>query len=143
MCGEKDKIYVLPFEFVIDGPPVSQQTRRRQRLHEWKEQIRAEAPKLWPQGEIPHAELVMMTVVYFYDSVEMDVDNIVKPISDALNGLVYIDDVQITDSLVKKRDLNSRLRVENPSAVLASGLSRGMTFLYILIEEAPDQEVIV
>jgi crossover junction endodeoxyribonuclease RusA len=72
----------------------------------------------------------------------MDVDNIPKPISDALKGLVYFDDEQVTDVLCRKRNLNSNLRVEKPSPVLAEGLSRGNEFLYIVVQEAPNQEVI-
>jgi Holliday junction resolvase RusA-like endonuclease len=37
----------------------------------------------------------------------MDIDNIPKPISDALQGLVYLDDEQVTDVLCRKRNLNS------------------------------------
>jgi crossover junction endodeoxyribonuclease RusA len=84
----------------------------------------------------------MLTITYFYDSISMDVDNIPKPITDALKGLVYLDDEQVTDAVCRKRNLNSNLRVENPSAILAEGLSRGNEFLYIVVEEAPDQEVI-
>jgi hypothetical protein len=65
-----------------------------------------------------------------------------KPISDALKGLVYLDDEQMTDALCRKRNLNSNLRIENPSTVLAEGFRRGNEFLYIVVEEAPDQEVI-
>jgi Holliday junction resolvase RusA-like endonuclease len=134
---------VLPFELIIDGTPVSQQTRRRARLHEWKQKIRDEAERYWPTEEPPYNGLVMMTVIYFYDTVLMDVDNITKPISDALSKLVYWDDRQITDSLVRKRNLNGNLRIENPSEMLAEALSRGGEFLFIVVEEAPDQEVIV
>ena len=84
----------------------------------------------------------MLTITYFYDSVSIDVDNIPKPISDALKGLVYLDDEQVTDMLCRKRNLNSDLRIENPSSVLAEGLSRGKEFLYIVVEEASDQGVI-
>lgn len=133
---------MLPFEFILDGPPVSQQTRRRARLHEWKRKVREEAEKYWPSGELPHANQLMMTITYFYDKVSMDVDNIPKPISDALNGLVYFDDEQLTDCLIRKRDTNADLRVENSSTILAEGFSRGSEFLYVVIEESPDQEVI-
>lgn len=132
----------LPFEFIIEGLPVSQQTRRRTRFHEWKKKVREEAEKYWPKGELPHAEPVMMKVTYFYDTVAMDVDNIPKPISDALNGLVYFDDDQLTDSLARKRNLNSDLTIENPSTILADGVSRGTEFLYVVVEEAPNQQII-
>ena len=47
----------------------------------------------------------MLQITYFYDSVIMDVDNIVKPIQDAIIGLAYIDDDQVTDFFVRKRNL--------------------------------------
>jgi crossover junction endodeoxyribonuclease RusA len=72
----------------------------------------------------------------------MDIDNLPKPISDALKGLIYLDDEQVTDVLCRKRNLNSNLRIENPSSILAEGFSRGSEFLYIVVEEAPDQQVI-
>lgn len=84
----------------------------------------------------------MVTITYFYDSVSMDVDNIPKPILDALKGFVYVDDDQVTDILCRKRNLNSNFRIENLSAVLAEGLIRGNEFLYITVEDAPSQEVI-
>jgi crossover junction endodeoxyribonuclease RusA len=71
----------------------------------------------------------------------MDID-LPKPISDALKGLVYLDDEQVTNMLCRKRNLGSNLRIINPSSVLAEGLSRGNEFLYITVEEALDQEVI-
>ena len=133
---------MLPFEFVIDGPPVSQQARRRTRVREWRDQVQKVAEHHWPSGELPVAEPIMLTITYFYDRVSMDVDNIPKPISDALKGLVYLDDDQLTDILCRKRNLNSVFRVENPSGVLADGLSRDNEFLYIIVDEAPDQQVI-
>jgi hypothetical protein len=40
-------IALMKFEFIVDGPPVSQQTRRRSRLREWKLEVRREAEKYW------------------------------------------------------------------------------------------------
>ena len=133
---------MLPFEFVVDGPPVSQQARRRERLRSWKAFVREEAERRWASGDLPTAKPVMFRVTYFYDSVDIDVDNIVKPIQDALEGLVYFDDIQITDVLSRKRSLNSNFRVRSASNVLTEGLGRGDSFLYVRIEEAPNQEVL-
>jgi Holliday junction resolvase RusA-like endonuclease len=132
----------LLFEFVIDGPPVSQQARRRERVRQWRDEVRRAAEQYWPAGELPATSPMMLTITYFYESVLMDIDNIPKPISDALKGLVYLDDEQVTDVVCRKRDLTRSLRIENPSSVLADGLSRGNEFLYIVVEETPDQEVI-
>lgn len=51
-------------------------------------------------------ERVMLQITYFYSDDKLDVDNIVKPIQDALNGLAYVDDGQITDLIVRKRNLS-------------------------------------
>jgi crossover junction endodeoxyribonuclease RusA len=130
---------LLPFEFILDGPPVSQQARRRDRLRAWKVFVRQEAERYWPQGELPTAKPVMLRVTYFYDTISVDVDNIIKPIQDALIGLIYASDDQITDVLSRKRNLNGNFRMPL-SSVLAEGFLRGNDFLYVRIEEAPNQE---
>ena len=109
----------------MDGPPVSQQTRRRDRLRAWQAKVRQEAEKYWSADQLQATGLVMLKVTYFYDFVSMDVDNIVKPIQDALIGLAYVDDKQITDVLVRKRDLSGNFRVENITPILAEGFARG------------------
>jgi crossover junction endodeoxyribonuclease RusA len=134
---------MLPFEFIVDGPPVSRQARRRERVRQWRDEVRRIAEQQWPIGELPALGRIMLTIVYFYESEpSMDIDNIPKPISDALKGWVYLDDEQVTDVLCHKRNLNSNLRIENPSSILAEGFSRGSQFLYIVVEEALNQEVI-
>ena len=129
------------FEFIVDGPPVSQQTRRRERLKEWKTTVRQEAEKYWSSKQKTAMGDVMLQITYFYDSVTMDVDNIVKPIQDAIIGLAYVDDDQVTDILVRKRNLSGNFKVENMTSTLAEGFARGSEFLYIVVTDAPNQEV--
>ncbi|WP_289500993.1 RusA family crossover junction endodeoxyribonuclease [Gloeocapsopsis sp. IPPAS B-1203] len=133
---------MIRFEFIVDGPPVSQQTRRRERLREWKIYVRQEAEKFWSSKQKITTGLVMLQVTYFYDSIAIDVDNIVKPIQDAIIGLAYVDDEQVTDVLVRKRDLSGNFKIENMTSTLAEGFARGNEFLHIVIMDAPDQEVI-
>lgn len=133
---------MLPFEFIIDGPPVSQQTRRRDRLRAWIAEVKQEAGKYCMKETPPTTTTVMLQIIYLYESVSVDVDNIIKPIQDALKGLIYVDDDQVTDVLIRKRDLNGSFRVENPSRTLAEGFSRGNEFLYIVVEKSPDQEAL-
>jgi hypothetical protein len=68
----------------------------------------------------------------------MDNDNMVKPVQDALNGLVYVDDRQITDTRVRKTNLNGSFRVKGMTLVLAEAFARGTEFLHIKVESAPD-----
>ena len=133
---------VLPFEFIVEGPAISQQTRRRSRLRKWIELVRQSAQVRWPIERPPVAGSLMLRVSYLYEDVVVDLDNLPKPIIDALKDVVYVDDNQITDILLLKRDLRRPLRVENPSDVLAGALDLGKVFLHILIDHAPDQEVV-
>lgn len=133
---------MIRFEFIVDGPPVSQQTRRRQRLKDWKRTVRQEAEKYWSSEHKTATGLLMLQITYFYDSVAIDVDNIIKPIQDAIVGLAYVDDNQITDVLVRKRDLSGNFKVENMTSILAEGFARGNEFLHIFVTDAPDQEVL-
>ncbi len=106
------------------------------------ERVKDTIQQYWPAGELPVAEQVMITITYFYGEVSLDVDNIPKLILDAMNGLVYVDDDQVTDLVCRKRNLNGDLRIVNSSSVLAEGFDRGNEFLYVVVEDAPDQEVI-
>jgi crossover junction endodeoxyribonuclease RusA len=136
---------MVPFEFIVAGPPVSHQTRRPERLQAWKQTVRDAALRRWPAGQQPLHVRLKILVSYYHDGVaiRMDNDNMIKPIQDALNGLVYEDDRQITDTLVRKTDINGSFRVRGMSPVLAEGFVNGKEFLYIRVEPAPDHEEIL
>jgi len=131
---------MILFEFIVVGTPVSHQARSRARLRTWQDTVRAEAAKRWPADQEPLSVPLQVTVVYYHDgpSVRIDNDNLVKPIQDALNGLVYRDDQLVTDVIVRKTDLNGRFQVRGISAVLAEGFIRGESFVYVKVGEAPD-----
>jgi len=133
---------VLPFEFIVIGKPVSHQTKDKQRLREWKAKVRHVAETIWPTH--PLGENVKVTITHYYDSPDgtedgvPDSDNIVKPVRDALNGVIYVDDYQITDFISRRRNLNSSFRVKGMSQSLAEGFCSGAEFLHVKIEVAPD-----
>jgi hypothetical protein len=106
----------------------------------WQSTVRDEAAKHWPVGQQPLSVPLQITVVYYHDSpsARIDNDNLVKPIQDALNGLVYRDDNLITDVIVRKTDLNGLFQVKGMASVVAEGFVRGEEFLYVRIEDAPD-----
>jgi Holliday junction resolvase RusA-like endonuclease len=130
---------MLPFEFIVAGPPVSQQARNRARLQAWMATVRNEAILYWPPGQPVSRGRLKVTVVYYHDAVtvRLDNDNMLKPIQDALQGVVYANDAQITDTSVRKTNLDGQFTVRGMSRVLAEGFCRGVEFLYIKIEEAP------
>lgn len=133
---------MLTFEFIVAGPPISYQTRRSIRLQTWKQIVRTAAIRRWPPAAPPLKNRLKLTVCYYHDgiAVRMDNDNMVKPIQDALIGLVYEDDRQITDIQVRKTDINGSFHVRGMSPVLAEGFINGKDFLYIRVELAPSHE---
>lgn len=83
----------------------------------------------------------MVVITYYFKNEPLDVDNMPKPILDALNGLVYVDDRQITDLVCRKRDRNRDLLFENPSSMLLEALGRSERFLHITVVNARSLEV--
>ena len=83
-----------------------------------------------------------LTVVYFHEgeTVWIDHDDIIKPIQDALEGLIYVNDRQITDAQSRKTNIDGRFRLRYLSPVLARAFGSGRPFVYIRIEEAPIHE---
>ena len=130
----------LPFEFTLEGPPVSQQARRGERIRQWTQDVRNAAEYYW-DGSPPVVGAIMVSIVYIFDSVQLDVDNIPKPILDGLKGLVYADDGQITDLICRKRDKNDDFQISGQSPVFIEFLSQRTEFLYIRISDAPISEV--
>ena len=130
----------MPFEFVIDKPPVSLQSSR-DTLRQWRQDVRRAAAARW-ESELPHSGAVMATIIYF-NGKQIDVDNIPKPILDALKGLVYPDDSAVTDVICRLRHLGDDLAIHNPTPVLVDALSSFAAFLYVRVEDAPGQEVVL
>ncbi|MGD1875566.1 MAG: RusA family crossover junction endodeoxyribonuclease [Mastigocoleus sp.] len=136
---------MLPFEFVVIGKPMSHQTKQKKQLQIWKKRVRQAAQDSWGEND-PLGNMLEVTITHYYDCIGEDEssvpdsDNIVKPIRDALNGFIYVDDYQITDFISRRRNLNGSFRVKGISFALAEGFSQGQEFLHIKIEAAPDPE---
>ena len=130
----------IPFEFTVKGPPVSQQARRRRRVRRWTQDVQVAAKQYWDSESLFTGE-IEVTITYFFENVDLDLDNIPKPILDALKGLVYNDDSQITDLICRKRERNRDMQVLNASPILQESLDRPGQFLHISVSEAQSGEV--
>ena len=87
---------------------------------------------------------VVVAITYFYfGQAPIDVDNMAKPILDALKGFIYQDDKQVTVLVSRKRDLGSDLPDAGQSALLMERLSAPGSFVHILVDDARNREVIV
>lgn len=84
------------FEFVVEGPAVPLRAAKKdaKRYQAWKKKVREEASKLW-LSNTPVLQDVTVIITNYFSEEPPDVDNIIKPILDGLNGIVYGDDFQV------------------------------------------------
>jgi len=78
-------------------------------------------------------------VSYYHEgaAVRIDNDNMVKPIQDALIGVIYADDRQISDTFVRKTSIDGLFRVRGYPMILLEAFHKGHEFLHVVIDEAP------
>ena len=82
---------MTPFEFIVIGTPKSVQARNTAKAA-WKARVRSAASGALPKLHPLATSNLCVTIVYFYVATDLDLDNILKPILDAMVGVVYIDD---------------------------------------------------
>ena len=133
---------MAPFEFVNPQGPVSQQTRRRERLREWRDFVSEQARSALPEPQVLATEPVAIRLLYFYDEAALDADNILKPIQDALVGVLLEDDSIITDVEIRRRWRKTTFTLNEVSPTLAAGLALGREFVYVAVSDAPAQDVL-
>ena len=125
---------MLPFEFVIDGPPMSAQSHNRERLAAWKVEVAAAAAERWTGPVLQGQARVVVTYYHDREAARLDADNMIKPILDALVGIVYVDDRQATHVTARVIRLLDG-RIPDLTALVAREVTRGREFLHVLIEE--------
>lgn len=136
-------VKMQPLEFLIRSRPVSQQTRRRERLREWKELVRQEAARYWSSTHAPASGPVRISLIYLYDESALDVDNFIKPIQDALVGLAFPNDRLVTDLMIRRRQLRGTFDLSRVSPMLIEGFAYGGEFVYVHVGDAPPQEQLI
>ena len=81
---------IIYCEFLIPRGPVSSQGSPKGK-NELKTVVRAEAQKAWTGSSPIKDANLQLTLIYLCRDNPPDTDNIIKPIQDALNKLVYED----------------------------------------------------
>jgi crossover junction endodeoxyribonuclease RusA len=128
---------MVHLEVVIPGPPVSHQTKDRANLKAWQAMVKAEAGKVWSAPPLTGKLKFLLMNFHEGDEPPMDDDNMVKPIRDALNHLVYTDDGQIRSSETHQLPIDGAFKIRGGSALLLAAFSKGSEFLYVRVEDAP------
>ena len=79
---------------------------------------------------------IALTLYYFPAApMEGDVDNIMKPIMDALEGIVYLADRAVERAVVQKFEPNVSWQISEPSRQLAAALDLQAPVVYIRVDD--------
>ena len=131
---------MLPFEFIVVGRAVSQRAKSSASRDRWRRQIRAEAQTQWGDA-VPESGPLAVMVSYLSVDPGIDVDNIPKPILDALKDVVFADDEQVITPHCRKRRLRSDLEIVNPPPRLLEYIGDRQHVLHVAVVRAADSEV--
>ncbi|MBK1662041.1 RusA family crossover junction endodeoxyribonuclease [Paracraurococcus ruber] len=128
----------FPLEFLVLGTPVSLQAKRPAARDAWKTRVKDASRAALPEGHFATTGPVTVTLYYFPDAeMQGDIDNIVKPILDALCQHVYNDDRQVERILVQKFEPGRIFQFKRPSSVLADALGSEKPLLYVRLGDDP------
>lgn len=128
---------MIPFEFTIKGPPLSQQAKSSSR-NQWKTKVAQAALQNLPNGSSPVSQEVAISIVYYYEGDTPDVDNVIKPIQDALKGVVYVDDAQVVKAESAKVHIDGSFQIRGASETLLRAFSETDPFVHICVKSPPD-----
>jgi crossover junction endodeoxyribonuclease RusA len=121
-------------EFVVIGTPVSSQGTAGNRKF-WQQRVHREGEAA-ASGHFPAGSDVVLRIAYFYVNEPIgDLDNIVKPVQDALKGIAYADDKQVVDLVASMRpkDFGRSIAI---TAALARAFSGGSDFIHVVVDKS-------
>lgn len=113
----------FPIEFLVHGTAVSFQAKRPESRDEWKQRVKAASVTPLPQPHLASDAPLSVTLYYLPDEpMQGDIDNIVKPVLDALSRHIYLDDHQVERIVVQKFEPGISFTYRNPSAIFAAAI---------------------
>jgi crossover junction endodeoxyribonuclease RusA len=119
---------------VVVGIPVSAQSKGKSRKRAWMAKVATAATPAWRGAPLAVASRVAIT--YFYLSDSLDVDNIVKPILDALIGPVLVDDHFVVEIRAVKRDQAQPFTLAHTTPAILRALQQSLDFVTVSLDTA-------
>jgi len=142
MDSNRELLPTFPLEFIVEGTPVSSQTKSAEARDEWKERVKNASKPTLPDSHWATDERIAATLYYFpAEAMEGDVDNIIKFVLDAFKAHIYIDDDQIERVVVQKFEPDKIFQFANPSVTLAEAMSSPKPLLYVRLSNDPTEEL--
>lgn len=135
-------------EFIVEGTPRSLQGSSAG-IREWQATVReAAVTAISDENRLDYAD-VSARILHFcfeWGGTSGDLDNIAKPILDAIAGVAFFNDNQITQLLLRRTDLQRHgvTVIEGATPLLAARIGRaietmgGGGFVYVAVDENID-----
>jgi hypothetical protein len=127
-----------PLEFFIAATPISLQGSAASK-HRWKAAVEAAArERIREKVELHFLDRrsIGLTIYYFASALmQGDIDNIVKPIMDALVGVAYMDDKDVERVVIQKFEPGVEWVFADPREKLAAALDTDPPVVYIRIDD--------
>ena len=129
-------------EFIVSGAPRSANANPRSRRR-WRERVARAARQRLSEDAGPTNQDLSVLIIYFYQGETfLDVDNIAKSLLDGLKGIIFRDDQQVSELVVRKSRFSAGFSLTGASPYLLDAIERmsqaGSDFVYVRADPAPD-----
>lgn len=131
----------MHLEFVVLGPPISNQQstpQGRANLVAWSAMVAGEAQDQWAKPLLKGDLKAIIINFYAGNRPSVDVDNMSKPILDAMQGIVYENDRQIVQAEIAHLKIDAPCSIPRVSKILVNALQSGSQFVYVRLEDPVD-----
>lgn len=130
----------MMIEFIVPGIPRSSQTKSTKSKSDWKSRVEAAARESLSVNDIIGENAFSASIVYFYTGeTELDVDSIGKLLLDGLIGVLYNDDSQ-AEQVVLRKTQKDELTIKNPPAILVEALGHHQNFVFVRLGDRPNHQ---
>ena|SRR5437016_3801988 len=129
-------------EFIVAGVPRGANANPRSRRR-WRERVaRAARERLQEEGGPTDQDIAVLIIYFYQGETTLDVDNIAKSLLDGLKGVLFRDDQQVSELVVRKSRFSAGLSLIGASLYLLDAIERmsqaGSDFVYVRADPAPD-----
>lgn len=129
-------------EFRVMGVPVSAQAKSAAMKTRWRDEIQRAAKKAIGAAPLLRGDLCVHIRIFLDQELRPDIDNLEKPILDALQDIVFQNDNSVIDLDAKIRLLSEPFVIAGVSSVLTAGFEPYLPFVYIKVTDIVQREVI-
>jgi Holliday junction resolvase RusA-like endonuclease len=128
----------MHLEYVVVGVPISNQSAGSSALINWRAAVESEASKNWTTTPLTGKLKAVIINFHTGDKPSLDLDNMSKPILDAMQNIVYRDDRQIRQAEITHVRIDAPFVFVGASKLIVAMVQAGNEFVYIRIDEPTD-----